>query len=88
MSTTFEDIAQKLDKVLQVNRELLSAIERRGVTPYRVPFSEFCKEQNISRPTGYSWADKGLIRMEKIGGRQYVSTESIITKPREPAVRK
>lgn len=53
----------------------------------KIPFSEFCKQENIARTTCYNWAERGLIKLEKIGGRQYVLSDSIsVTKKyqREP----
>lgn len=62
--------------------EKLNSIEKRldglqNPRPSKTAFPDFCKEKNISRPTGYAWADKGLIRLEKIGGRQYVLLDSV-----------
>ena len=46
----------------------------------KTPFHVFCREHDISRPTGYAWADRGLIKLEKIGGRQYVTSSSLPAK--------
>ena len=66
----FDLISQKLDTVLTELAVLKSA--RTEVEPTRIPFNKFCKEHGISRVTGYAWRDRGLIRLEKIGARQFV----------------
>lgn len=73
MENPFVEISQKLDSVLK----RLDAIEQTKHAPTRVPFTDFCQERNITRPTAYAWADRGLIQLEKIGGRQYVKADSI-----------
>lgn len=51
-----------------------------------ITLPEFCKEKKISRPTAYSWADRGLITLEKRGGRQFVIEDRSAKKyQREPS---
>ncbi|MBT1698242.1 hypothetical protein KK083_15220 [Fulvivirgaceae bacterium PWU4] len=77
MENPFEEITQKLDTLIKDVAEL----KKNGpCQPSRITFTEFCKSQNITRPTGYAWADRGLIKMEKIGGRNFVISDSILVK--------
>lgn len=74
MSNPFDEISAKLDMVLS----RIDAIESKSNhKPKRIGLSEFCRVQGISRPTCYSWAAKGLIELEKIGGRRFVAEDSI-----------
>ncbi|MEJ7646470.1 MAG: hypothetical protein WKF87_17870 [Chryseolinea sp.] len=45
--------------------------------PDKTPFNQFCKDHHITRPTGYAWADRGIIQIEKIGGRLFVIRSSV-----------
>ena len=75
MSNPFEEILQKLNAI----DSRLSAIEEKAHPgPTRIPFSEFCKSQSITRPTGYAWAERGLIKTEIIGARRFVLSDSIL----------
>ena len=74
MENPFIEISQKLDTVLVRLAQLEQA---KSSTPERISFADFCKTFQISRPTGYAWADRGLIRLEKIGGRNFVPSDSI-----------
>ena len=65
-----ENLAVALKRIDQLEKVKLSV-------PQRIPFPDFCREANITRPTGYHWAERGLIRMEKIGGRNFVLADSI-----------
>lgn len=62
-----ESLHQKVDLLL--NREAAKA--------ERIPLPDFQKEWGISRPTVYAWGDRGLIKLEKVHGRQYVLASSI-----------
>lgn len=64
------DLSLALKRIDQLEKAKLSV-------PERIPFPEFCKQASITRPTGYHWAERGLIRMEKIGGRNFVLADSI-----------
>jgi len=75
----FEALNTKLDFIVAQ----IAAIKMQVIThdpDRKIPFKEFCQEHSISRPTGYSWAAKKLIEMQKIGGRQYVLASSIQVK--------
>jgi hypothetical protein len=88
MENPFQEINQKLDRVLAENQKLLSIIQNSASTPERIPLAKFCEEYEITRPTAYAWNDRGLIRFEKVGGRQFVIVGSIsVVKryQREPA---
>lgn len=74
MANILDEIYQKLDSVLIRIDQLEKA---KSSVPNRISFSDFCKDYGITRPTGYAWADRGLIRMEKIGGRNFIPTDSI-----------
>jgi hypothetical protein len=74
MQNPFEEICQKLDAVLTRIDQLEKV---KSSVPSRISFSDFCKDYDITRPTGYAWADRGLIRIEKIGGRNFIPTDSI-----------
>lgn len=74
MGNPFEELHEKLDVVIK----RLDSIESIKKVPTKIPLSTFCKEQNITRPTAYAWSERGLIRMEKTGGRQYIASDSII----------
>jgi hypothetical protein len=65
-----ENLSLALKRIDQLEKVKLSV-------PERIPFPEFCKQASITRPTGYHWAQRGLIRMEKIGGRNFVLADSI-----------
>lgn len=73
MANPFDELSQKLDAVL----DRLSKLEKEKSVPDRVSFTDFCKEFGITRPTAYAWAGRGLIRIEKLGGRNYIPTGSI-----------
>jgi len=64
------NLATALKRIDQLEKAKLSV-------PERIPFPEFCKEANITRPTAYHWHERGLIRIEKIGGRNFVLADSI-----------
>lgn len=66
-------ILNKLDAVLK-EVESLKTFKQ---PPQRIPLVDFCKQRQISRPTCYSWSEKGLIQLEKIGGRQFVKADSV-----------
>lgn len=81
-----EEFTKKLDLILQEIADLKKA--QAAAEPSRIPFNQFCREHGISRVTGYAWRDRGLIRLEKIGSRQFVIRESIVVQQRyqrEPA---
>ena len=65
-----QNLATAIKRIDQLEKTKLSV-------PERIPFPEFCKQASITRPTGYHWAQRGLIRMEKIGGRNFVLADSI-----------
>lgn len=80
MANPFDEISQKLDTVLT----RLSDLEKSRQAPTKILLSDFCRGQGITRPTAYAWADKGLIRMEKVGGRNFIPIDSVtITKKYE-----
>jgi hypothetical protein len=79
MSNPFEEINQKLDRVLEAVGKGPSQ------APILIPFSEFCKDRGISRQTGYAWDDRGLIKLEKVGGRQFVLADSVSVRRKETA---
>jgi hypothetical protein len=86
MTNPFEEILQEIKAV---NDRLTILEKKTSPGPTRIPFSQFCKENNISRPTGYAWDDRGLIKTEVIGGRRFVLSESILVNQkyqREPAL--
>lgn len=66
-------ILEKLNSVLQQIETLKSG----RPAPTRIPLKDFCSERNISRPTAYAWNERGLIKMERVGGRQFVALNSI-----------
>lgn len=74
MENPFDQLNQKLDTLIK----RVEAIEGIKKAPSKIPFKDFCQQRNISRPTGYAWRDKKLIELEKIGGRQYVVSDSIV----------
>lgn len=72
------NILDELNENLSLALKRIDLLERSKLSvPERIPFPDFCKEANITRPTGYHWAERGLIRMEKIGGRNFVLADSI-----------
>lgn len=75
MDNPFELINTKLDKLLDMNARILEALK--NPTQQKIPFKDFCTQYKISRPTAYSWNERGLIRIEKVGGRNYVLIDSI-----------
>ncbi len=64
-----------LEKLNSIQQEIENLKGRPA--PTRIALKDFCQERGISRPTAYSWDQKGLIQMEKIGGRQFVALNSI-----------
>lgn len=87
MSNPFEELGQKIDTLIQ----RVSDLEKRSTAPKpgRIPFRQFCEEYGITRPTAYKWAERKLIVLEKVAGRQFVKSDTIsVTKKfqREPAV--
>lgn len=75
MQNPFEEIITKLDELITICNRILLLLG--NPVKQKIPFKEFCKEYEISRPTAYAWHDKGLIKIEKIGGRNYVLIDSI-----------
>jgi hypothetical protein len=76
MYNPFEEIITKLDEIILTNNKILLLLNS-PTEHKKIPFSIFCKENHITRQTGYAWRDRGLIKVEKIGGRNYVLTDSI-----------
>lgn len=64
-----------LEKLNSIQKELENIKGRPA--PTRIALKDFCQERNISRPTAYSWNERGLIKMERVGGRQFVALNSI-----------
>lgn len=65
--------ANRLDQLEQKVDSILNCVQPQQRTDdAAVPFPVFCKRQGISRVTGYAWRDRGLIVMERRGGRQFV----------------
>lgn len=77
MYNPFEEIITKLDQILLTNERILLLLNT-PIQRKKIPFSVFCKENGITRPTAYAWRDRGLIKIEKVGGRNYVLTDSIL----------
>lgn len=75
MINPFEEIVTKLDQIIAMNDKILLSLT--NPVDRKIEFNNFCKDFNISRPTAYAWGKKGLIKIEKIGGRNYVHTDSI-----------
>jgi len=77
-------MANIFDEILQEVRTLNSRIDQleksKSSEPKKILLSDFCREQNISRPTAYAWRDSGLIQFEKIGGRNFIPKDSITYK--------
>ncbi len=71
-----DNLTLALKRIEQLEKVKLSV-------PERIPFPEFCKEANITRPTAYHWHERGLIRIEKIGGRNFVLADSISLKSKK-----
>lgn len=42
---------------------------------YSIP--DFIKKFQITRPTMYNWIEKGLIKGAKVGGRMYITGDSV-----------
>lgn len=83
VTETEQRLLSKMDLILKEVRDLKAEIEdlKGRPAPTRIPLKEFCTERNISRPTAYSWHERGLIQLEKVGGRQYINVKSITTPP-------
>lgn len=75
MQNPFEELNTKIDEILAINHRLLEALK--NPTQQKISFKDFCTQYKISRPTAYSWNERGLIRIEKVGGRNYVLIDSI-----------
>lgn len=75
MHNPFEEINTKLDQILLVNNRILLSLE--NPARKKIKLNDFCKEHEITRPTAYAWRDRGLIKIEKVGGRNFVLTDSI-----------
>lgn len=74
MSNPFEEINSKLDVLIEEVAKLKGAAKP---TPLKITFTEFCRINNITRQTGYSWASRGLIKIEKVGSRNFVPLDSV-----------
>lgn len=68
-----ETVDQKLDRILSE----ITSMKSTEHAPRRIPFPEFCKQYGITRPTLYSWNDRGLVQIEKVGGRNYIKADSV-----------
>jgi len=74
MANILDELTENLSKALQ----RIDQLEKVKLSvPERIPFPEFCKQASITRPTAYHWHERGLIRIEKIGGRNFVLADSI-----------
>ena len=71
-----------LTKIKDLEAEIKTLKDGDRPAPTRIPLKEFCTERNISRPTAYAWHERGLIQMERVGGRQYINTKSITVAPK------
>lgn len=76
MANLLDEISEKLDTVLQRLSDIENKPSNSG--PVHIPFTQFCKSQNITRLTGYAWAERGLIKTEMIGGRRFVLSDSVL----------
>jgi hypothetical protein len=73
----FDQIAaaiQELDQRLKAVEQKTQHDENK---PKRILLRKFCHEHQISRPTAYNWASRGLIKMERVGRLMYVLADSI-----------
>lgn len=64
---------------LKALRQQVTELQKMGgVQPKeKIPLPDFCREFDVTRPTPFSWNKRGLITMEKLGGRWYVLRDSI-----------
>lgn len=72
----FGELNAKLDLLLTKNAALESQLLHGGA-PEREPMKSFCQRHGISRVTAYAWNDRGLIKLEKVGGRQFVVASTL-----------
>lgn len=75
LGNPFEILSQKLDLLLL----RMADLEKKATAPApsRIPLKQFCREYDISRVSAYSWAQRGLIELEKVAGRQFVKVGSV-----------
>lgn len=72
------NILDQITESLTLVNSRLEALESIKLSvPERVSFPDFCRRAEISRPTAYHWAERNLIKIEKIGGRNFVLVDSI-----------
>lgn len=74
MSNILDEIRQE---VLTIKELLQKQDHAKNILPRKITFKQYCEEEQISRPTGYKRAELGLIRLQKVGGKNYVHTDSI-----------
>jgi predicted site-specific integrase-resolvase len=68
----FEDLKADLISTLKSEVSQLNTKSASG----RVATSEYCRQNSITRHTLYRWRKRGLIQVEKIGGKHYVILDS------------
>lgn len=71
----FQILSDKLDYIIS---RLDGILESPISKPSLMSLPAFCKKEGISRVTCYSWAQKGILKLTKIGGRQFVELDSIV----------
>jgi len=74
MANILDELTENLSSALK----RIEALEGGKLSvPDRLSFPDFCKRAEITRPTAYAWAERNLIKIEKIGGRNFVLVDSI-----------
>jgi hypothetical protein len=74
MANILDEILTKVDELSKKVTTLETTLANK---PKRRPLKTFCEDEDITRPTAYAWADKGIITFEKVGGRVYVVANSL-----------
>lgn len=77
----FDQFNSKLDTITQQLSELRGKVTE--TREQKIPFTTFCRDQEISRVTGYAWEEKGLIKTELINRRRYVLSNSVLIPPKK-----
>lgn len=74
MSNILDEIRQE---VLSIKEILQKQSQATNSLPAKMTFKNYCEQESISRPTAYARASKGLIELQKVGGKNYVLLDSI-----------
>lgn len=57
--------------------QALKQVKHTPLPPRHTPLNDFAGKVDTCRRTIYNWAEKGIVDLERIGGRVYVVNDSV-----------